>query len=84
MEARLQQLPVVSYDTGGIHEVIFDQQNGFLYKKGNWQGLAHGMRRLMTEQHLYQTFQQYPDRLEDYDITRMVHDHLLLYKQLLS
>ncbi len=84
VEARLQRLPVVSYDTGGIHEVIFDQQNGFLYKKGNWQGLAYGMRRLMTEPHLYQTFQHYPDRLEDYDITRMVNDHLSLYKQLLS
>ncbi len=47
VEARLLRLPVISYDTGGICEVITDQENGLLYKQGDWHGLSHGMLRMM-------------------------------------
>ena len=37
IEARLQKLPVLAYDTGGIHDVIFNGSNGFLYTPKEWQ-----------------------------------------------
>ena len=84
VEARLLRLPVISYHTGGIGEVITDQENGLLYKQGDWQGLAHGMMRMMGEAAFYRTCQQYQDFLTDFEVPHMVQEHILLYQQLLG
>ncbi len=84
IEARLQHLPVVSYKTGGIPEVVIDQQNGLLFDQGDWQGLGSGMIQLMKAQHLYRSMQQHPDDLSDFDTNYMITEHVKLYKQLLS
>ena len=83
VEARLFRLPVISYETGGIYEVITDQENGLLYKQGNWEGLAEGMQRFMQERDFYQKCQQYQDELDDFETTNMIQEHILLYQRLL-
>ena len=84
IEARLQHLPIVSYKTGGIPEVVLDQQNGFLVEQRDWQGLASRMLALMNTQDLYCKMQQFPDNLADFDSAHIVKEHIALYKELLS
>ena len=82
IEARLSHLPVISYDTGGIHEIIINNENGLLLQKGNWKELALGMKRIMHEHNLYRKFQRYTDNLNDFDTTHMIQEHIQLYRQL--
>ncbi len=84
IEARLQHLPIVSYKTGGIPEVVIDQHNGLLFDQGDWQGLGAGMIQIMKTQQLYRSMQQYADDLSDFDTTHMITEHIKLYKELLS
>jgi len=84
IEARLLKLPVLSYNTGGIHDVIFPGENGFLYAQGQWQQLADGMLSLTHDQPLYNKLQQYCDNLKDFDTQHMVDEHIELYKELSS
>ena len=82
VEARLLKLPVISYDTGGIHDVIEHQQNGLLYKKQDWEGLASGMLLVIRDAPLYQKLQMYSDDLHEFKTDYMIKKHIMLYKQL--
>lgn len=82
VEARLLKLPVLSYKTGGIHDVIIHGQNGFLYKQGNWKELARGMLAISANQYLYQKLQTHEDNLNDFNDQQMIKQHLELYKEL--
>jgi glycosyltransferase involved in cell wall biosynthesis len=82
IEARLLKLPVLSYDTGGIHDVICSGENGFLYKKGAWQSLASGMLNLARNKDLYRSLQSYNDDFKDFDTHHMIKEHIELYKRL--
>ena len=82
IEARLMKLPVVCYDTGGIHDVIFDHENGLLYRQGNWRGLAQGMISLIKEKSLYEKLRSYNEELEEFKKSYMIQEHIQLYKKL--
>lgn len=82
IEARMLKLPVLSYNTGGIHDVIISGENGFLYSQGNWHDLAQGMLSLTHNPNLYTKLQHYPDDLHDFDTQHMIKEHLELYKDL--
>ena len=82
IEARLQHLPIVSYKTGGIPEVVFDRQNGFLIEQGDWEELASRMSTLMNTHTLYRKMQHFPDNLEDFDNAHIITEHIALYKEL--
>lgn len=84
IEARLQHLPIVSYKTGGIPEVVLDQHNGFIVEQGDWHMFAERMKTLMHTHSLYKQMQQFPDQLEDFNSKHMINEHIALYKQLLS
>lgn len=84
IEARLQHLPVISYKTGGIPEVIFDKKNGLLFEQKNWPGLAHGMIQIMHNNHLYNSLQSYRDDFSEFDTNHMITEHIKLYKKLLT
>lgn len=84
VEARLLHLPVVCYDTGGINEVIFHGHNGFLAPRGNWQLLAQHMLTLMRSADVYHQLQAYQDDFEAFDIPTMIHDHSVVYRQLIK
>lgn len=81
VEARLLKLPVLAYNTGGIHDVIFHGKNGFLYKQKDWQGLAQGMIELSTNHELYKKMQMYNENLSDFSNRTMVSKHIDLYSQ---
>lgn len=82
VEARLMHLPVISYDTGGIHDVIFHQENGLLYRKNNWHGLAHGMISIISEKNLYTKLQTHHENLYEFKKEHMIQEHIQLYKRL--
>lgn len=84
VEARLQHLPIISYKTGGIPEVVLDQRNGFIVEQGDWHMFAERMKTLMHTHSLYKQMQQFPDQLEDFNSKHMINEHIALYKQLLS
>jgi len=80
IEARMLKLPVLCYDTGGIHDVIIDGCNGFLFKKGSWQELAQKMLELTRNKSLYTKLHDHMDDLRDFQTNLMIDQHLELYK----
>ena len=82
VEARLLKLPVLSYKTGGIHDIIHNGDNGFLYKQGHWGDLADGMLEIMKNKPLYSKLRSFNEDLSDFDEESMITQHVDLYKQL--
>jgi len=82
IEARLMGLPVISYKTGGIPEIIKDGKNGLLYKQKDWLGIADGMNQLIENPKLYRQLQKYTDNLEMFKNQNMVSKHVQLYQNL--
>lgn len=83
VEARLLKLPVLSYKTGGIGDVIFPGENGLLFAQGKWQDLAQGMLELSTNKELYKKLQHHHDDLYDFNNDGMVKQHIKLYEHLI-
>lgn len=83
VEARLLKIPVLSYNTGGIHDVIIHGENGFLYQQGSIQELAKGMMELLQNPTLVHKLQHYHENLTDFDNQQMIKQHLDLYQKLL-
>jgi len=79
VEARLLSIPVISYKTGGIPEVIINGKNGLLYKQKNWPGIADGMNKLIEDPKLHRQLKQYSDNLEMFKNKTMVEKHVHLY-----
>lgn len=84
VEARLLQLPVLCYDTGGIQDIIAHGKNGFLYKQGDWQQLAQGMLSIIQQQNIYTQLQQHKDNLTTFNNKQMIKQHIKLYHMLTS
>ena len=82
VEARLLKLPVLTYNTGGIHDVVMHGQNGFLYKQGDVQSLAHGMLEVTKNKLLYCKLQNFQEDLSDFNNQQMVQQHIQLYQNL--
>jgi len=83
VEARLLKLPVISYDTGGIADIIFHQKNGLVYAQKKWDCLANGMLYLTQNKVLFQRMNSHKDHLEDFDHNIMTHQHKKLYQELI-
>ncbi|MCK5632376.1 glycosyltransferase [bacterium] len=83
VEARLLKLPVLSYNTGGIHDVIINGENGFLYKQKDISSLCDGMALIMKRKKLFNNFQNYQEDLSDFNNKQMVDQHIKLYQKLL-
>lgn len=82
VEARLLKLPVISYNTGGIHDIIVHGENGLLYPPKNWLALADGMTTLINNEQLYENMKKYNDNLNDFGLETMLKMHIQLYKSL--
>ncbi len=83
IEARLLKLPVISYETGGIPDVITHGKNGLLCKKSDWQTLAKHMLEISRDHALHAQLAQHPDCLETFKNTYMIHKHHTLYQKLM-
>ncbi len=84
IEARLCKLPVITYDVGGICEVITSGVNGFVVTPGKWEELSNRMLSVVDSSTLYETLHHAPDNLSDFHHERMVEKHVALYAQLSS
>ncbi len=84
VEARLLKLPVISYNTGGIHDVIFHGENGLLYPQGDWQSLSNGMHQLAHDKQLYLRLHKHYENLNDFKNTQMIKSHRTLYQGLIQ
>jgi len=82
VEARAMKIPVISYDTGGINELIKNGVNGFLYQQKDWQALSQGMLTLSRDIKLYNSLCNYDDQLHEFRISTMIERHKRLYMQL--
>lgn len=84
IEARLLKLPVISYITGGIPEVIMHEHNGLLCAQKNVSLLAQHMSRMLRDSELYTQLSSYQDNLTPFYRDSMVMEHDKLYQKLLS
>lgn len=82
VEARICKLPVLSYDTGGIHDIIFHEKNGLLYPQKEWYNLANGMLSVATNKNYANTLRTFNDELSDFQSDRMIQKHIELYQQM--
>lgn len=55
-EAQAMGLPVVSFASGGIPEVVAEGQTGFLVREGDWQSLADKLLVLISDKDLWFKF----------------------------
>ena len=83
VEARLLTLPVISYNTGGIHDIIFHGENGLLFPQGDWHALSNGMNTLLHDKQLYRTLQNHHEDLSDFKNNQMIIEHQKLYNELI-
>lgn len=83
VEARLLKLPVISYDTGGISDIIIDGKNGFLVSQKRIDLLAQAMLKLCSTQQLHAQLQQYSDNLHEFDEQVMLKQHQELYEKII-
>jgi len=82
VEARLLKLPVISYTTGGIADVITHGTNGLLCEQKEWAKLADAILHVMHDHKLYSQLQTYNDDLYDFKDSAMVSEHCSLYQSL--
>jgi len=80
VEARLLRLPVVSYDTGGIHDVIIPARNGLLYPQKKWRALAEGMKLICSDKETFAQLQRNSEDLHQFQDTTMIKQHEELYQ----
>ncbi len=84
IEARLLKLPVITYNSGGIAEVIYSGKNGYIVPPGDWLTLANHLIGLARQPSLQHALGLYADDLIDFDNNTMVKEHTTLYKNLLD
>ncbi|MEX0672287.1 MAG: glycosyltransferase, partial [Candidatus Babeliales bacterium] len=82
VEARSMKLPVITYDTGGISDIIKHRKNGLIYQQKYWLNLANGMLELSLNPHLNDTLSSHLDDLSNFSYHAMVNQHVELYKSL--
>jgi glycosyltransferase involved in cell wall biosynthesis len=82
VEARLSKLPVISYATGGITDVIYHGLNGFVYPPKDFRGIAQGMLTLIHDETLYARMSNYKENLASFMPQAMVAQHAYLYEQM--
>lgn len=82
VEARLLNLPVISYATGGVPDVITHNKNGFIVPQGDMATFSQYMLSLMHNRTLHQALSTYQDALHEFDLAHMVNKHKQLYTKL--
>lgn len=85
VEARLMHLPVISYNTGGIPDIIMHQKNGLLIAQKEIASFAQAMQMIMRDSTLYSELCAYPDGnlLTPFEYRVMVMEHKKIYENIL-
>lgn len=82
VEARLLQLPVIAYNTGGISDVIQHKINGLLIRPGDRQEFARALYTVLSDASFRDRLRAHADNLHDFHAERMVQEHIALYQEL--
>lgn len=82
VEARYFKLPVITYNVGGISDIIFHKQNGFLCPPSNVMLFASYMIQLLNDPVMYHKLSTFNDQLHDFQPSSMIKAHLALYQYL--
>jgi glycosyltransferase involved in cell wall biosynthesis len=82
VEARILSLPIITYETGGVRDIVIQGENGLIYKQHDWQGLAKGMTTLVEDKKLYTKYKSFQDNLHEFTIPHMIKHHIQIYKSL--
>lgn len=82
IEARLLKLPVLSYRTGGIHDVITHEHNGLLFMQKDWHNLACGMLELSRKKEKHAKLSTHKEDLSDFKDEQMIAQHADLYRSM--
>ncbi len=81
-KARLIKLPVISYNTGGVSDIIFDNKNGFLCSQKDYHALAEKMLKVSLDNNLRDRLSNFNDDLAEFSHQVMIKEHYNLYKNL--
>lgn len=82
VEARVLKLPVISYDTGGIKDVIMHHKNGIICSQKAWLELAKAMHKISIDTIFHQELSSHPDDFEAFKDQTMIREHQKLYREL--
>ena len=85
-EAQAMCLPVVSFNSGGIPEVVADGETGFLAPERNVEALAHDLRLILEDPQLFVHMGEAGRRrvCEKFDLRRQTQRLEQLYMQVLG
>lgn len=84
LEAMATQKPVVATDVGGVAEIVFDGETGYLVPPRSPQSLADGMLKLLHDPTKAKAMGQSGfKRAQSYDLQKMTEDTAMLYEDLL-
>lgn len=79
VEARLLRIPIITYDTGGVRDIVKDGINGFVIAQHDHGAIASKMLLLAHDNALQQRLAQYPDALEHFSKSTMCSLHHATY-----
>lgn len=79
VEARLLRIPIVTYDTGGVRDVVKDGINGFVVAQSARTAIFEKLLLLAHDHALQQRLAQYPDALEQFSRSAMAVLHHATY-----
>jgi len=84
VEARILKLPIITYDTGGITDIVFHRVNGLIVPQKKWRILASDMFSLTHDHQLFSAISAYPDKLHDFISEHMTSQHYALYRRIIK
>ena len=79
IEARLLKLPIISYDVGGIKEVVLNGKNGLLLKPKDWLGLTYAMLQLASSSIIQRNLSSFKEDLSPFYASNMIKMHQDFY-----
>lgn len=84
LEAFAAKLPVVAYNVGGISEVVFNNQTGYLIDKGNEAGFADAVSKILHQKPVAVTEAALELVVSKYSIRKVAANFLHAYQKLLT
>jgi len=85
LDAQAQRLPVVACRTGGVPEIVFDGENGYLVPPRDSDALARAIADLVEHPEKRRAFgERGYETVQNFSINKTVHKNIELYNQLVA